>query len=152
MNHYTGVGSRKTPSAVLAAMTELAVQFRKEGITLRSGGATGADTAFELGAGDLKEIYLPWPDFNGSKSTLIRPSPAALMMVRSYHPKWMYLSPSDLLLHARNCHQVLGRDLKTPSDFLVCWTENGLTQGGTATAIKIALDHSIPITNLGIVR
>lgn len=36
--------------------------IRKEGCILRSGGAEGADTAFENGVRSLynKEIYLPW--------------------------------------------------------------------------------------------
>ena len=38
--------------------------------TLRSGGADGADLAFEIGAAN-KEIYLPSKDFNNNSSDLI---------------------------------------------------------------------------------
>lgn len=31
----------------------------------------------------------------------------------------------------------------------MCWTKNGLMKGGTATAIKLALNNSIPVLNLG---
>jgi len=41
-------------------------------------------------------------------------------------------------LHGRNVKQVLGDDLKTPSDFLLCWTKEGKDVGGTRTAIVLA--------------
>ena len=45
-----------------------------EGFVLRSGGADGADTFFEIGcdmSNGLKEIYLPWNNFNNNLSQLI---------------------------------------------------------------------------------
>ena len=44
---YAGIGSRATPQAELEAMTEAAKMLSEKGYTLRSGGAKGADTAFE---------------------------------------------------------------------------------------------------------
>ena len=49
---------------------------------------------------------------------------------------------------ARNCHQVLGQDLKTPVDFIVCWTKDGGESGGTGQALRIARDLNIPVYNL----
>jgi hypothetical protein len=51
-------------------------------------------------------------------------------------------------LMARNCHQVLGQDLKTPVDFIVCWTKNGNINGGTGQALRIAKKLNIPVYNL----
>ena len=68
---YTGVGSRETPAAILSFITQLAGTLAAQGWTLRSGGAPGSDCAFENGcdhAHGLKEIYLPWKDFNGNTS------------------------------------------------------------------------------------
>ena len=67
---YAGIGSRKTPPTIRSLMTKCANQLHNEGFTLRSGGAQGADTAFELGAQLRKEIYLPWRRFNGNDSHL----------------------------------------------------------------------------------
>lgn len=50
--------------------------------------------------------------------------------------------------HARNCHQVLGANLDSPVDFVLCWTPGGATTGGTATAIKLARKHNIPVINM----
>lgn len=65
---YTGVGSRETPRDVQAVMYKFAQKMALHGAVLRSGGADGADTAFELGCDKQqgkKEIYLPWQGFNG---------------------------------------------------------------------------------------
>ncbi len=50
---------------------------------------------------------------------------------------------------ARNCHQVLGCDLRTPSDFIICWTKNGKGLGGTGQALRIAKEYNIPIFDIG---
>lgn len=146
-NYYTGVGSRDTPPVICELMTRIARDFARNNFILRSGGANGADMAFEAGAGDLKEIYLPWPGFNGNSSTL-RIDGHAFNLARTLHPVWDRLSPAAQKLHARNCHQVLGQDLKTPSMALICWTKGSQIRGGTATAIRLAMQHRIPIHNL----
>ena len=52
-------------------------------------------------------------------------------------------------MHSRNCHQILGYDLQSPVDAVICWTPNGNIQGGTRTALMIAMREGIPIFNLG---
>lgn len=146
---YTGVGSRKTPPAILHLMRLLADKLASMGYTLRSGGAEGADSAFEDGA-TAKEIYRPEDA-----------TPMALKMAAAVHPKWGYCSGYAKRLHARNCFQVLGRELDTPSCMLICWTPDGATcaaectfvpggvsTGGTATAIRLAELHDVPVRNL----
>lgn len=76
MKIYTGIGSRETPYEILQLMKELA-RLMSECFILRSGGADGADSAFESGCSGLKEIYLPWKNFNNNTSSLYRISPEA---------------------------------------------------------------------------
>lgn len=146
---YTGVGSRSTPAFYLECFEEIAQELNGLGYTLRSGGADGADSAFEEGAGDEKEIFLPWRGFNGSDSILYDPIDEAYELASTIHPRWMTLKPGAKSLHARNCQQVLGRLLDDPSEFLLCWTQGGIPTGGTATAIKLAYRHKIPVLNFG---
>ena len=71
--YYAGIGSRSTPDNVLGIMEKLGIVLAKKGFILRSGGADGADKAFEKGcdlASGQKEIYLPWKGFNGNNSSL----------------------------------------------------------------------------------
>lgn len=146
MNYYAGIGSRETPPDILALMTKIAVSLAKSGHILRSGGADGADSAFEAGANE-KEIYLPWLGFNGNPSKLL-PSKEAFIMAEKFHPAWHKCSHAARKLHARNCHQVMGKDLKTPSAFIICWTKGALGGGGTGQAIRIAKAHDIPVHDL----
>lgn len=121
------------------------------GYTLRSGGADGADSAFEKGCdsvGGYKDIFLPWPNFNNNESNLYDISPEAYEYVKKYHPYYNQIKNKKpvLNLHARNTHQVLGRDLKTPSRVVICWAEPN--KGGTQQAILIANLFNIPVFNL----
>ena len=65
---YAGIGSRQTPQAVLDTMERIGRSMARHGWTLRSGAADGTDAAFEAGAErerGPREIWLPWPGFNG---------------------------------------------------------------------------------------
>jgi len=152
VKYYAGIGSRETPPEILNYFTLLAKYLAKHKYVLRSGGARGADKAFEAGcdaANGQKEIYLPWKGFEGSDSPLIVSDPNAFIIASKYHPKWMSLSAGAKKLQARNTHQVLGWDLNTPSDFIICWTRNGSGAGGTGQAIRIAEAYNIPVFDTG---
>lgn len=147
-NAYTGIGSRETPKEALDIFTQIAEVLDILGYKLRSGGADGADTAFELGSSD-KEIYIPWAGFNKSTSRYHNVSDEALHMASKYHPYWDKCSPGAKKLHARNCYQVLGYDLKTPTSFIICYTKGGKGGGGTGQALRVAKDHNIKIFDAG---
>lgn len=152
---YAGIGSRETPREFLRPMTELAKTLRSMGWTLRTGHAKGADLAFEFGARDRAEVYLPWASFNGHVRPLARyvqdePTHHARSIAPSYHGAWSRLSERAQSLHARNVHQVLGRDCR-PSErvrMVVCWTPEGRGTGGTGQAIRIARDYGVPVFDL----
>lgn len=52
--YYTGIGSRETPEEVLSLFTIVGEFLAKKGYILRSGGAKGADKAFEVGCDKAK--------------------------------------------------------------------------------------------------
>jgi hypothetical protein len=149
---YAGIGSRKTPVDILAYFTLLAGLLERDNFVLNSGGANGADSAFEAGVKDPanKQIFLPWPNFNGNSSLLTAPSSEAYDMAERFHPAWNRCSVAARKFHARNCHQVLGPNLKTPVDFIVCWTPYGEVTGGTGQALRIAKANEIAIYNFGV--
>jgi hypothetical protein len=150
MKFYAGIGSRKTPPEVLRAMTSIARTLDAAGYILRSGAAEGADSAFEAGADPKrKEIWLPWHGFNMHTSPLL-PSPEAFVLAAEVHPAWTRLSRGARALHARNGCQILGADLRTPVDFVVCWTPEGDGSGGTGQALRLAVRNGIPIFDLGL--
>ncbi|OZA26029.1 MAG: hypothetical protein B7X93_10600 [Hydrogenophilales bacterium 17-61-9] len=152
---YAGIGSRKAPPGQLERMTRAAQRLAAMGYTLRSGAADSADKAFEAGAGEKKEIFLPWNGFNGSSSSFVSPSRDAMDVAAAIHPAWSRLSPAVQKLQARNSHQVLGEDLRAPCDFVVCWTPDGAETeqersagtGGTGQAIALASRWGVPVFN-----
>lgn len=152
-NSYAGIGSRHTPPHALILIARIAEMLADHGAVLRSGGAPGADTAFETGCDHQrgkKEIYLPWRGFNGNPSPLHHPPAAAADIAALVHPNWKVCKPSARKFHARNVQQVLGLDFNTPVAFVLFWApeENGIVTGGTATAVHLAREMKIPTFNL----
>lgn len=150
--YYAGIGSRETPEYIMKLMEQMSAHLAREGCILRSGGAKGADQAFERGCdreGGEKEIYIPWEGFESSTSKLIGASNKACQIAEEYHPYWQNLSNGARKLQARNSHQVLGKDLQTPSSFVICYTKGGKGAGGTGQAIRIAKANRIPIFDCG---
>lgn len=156
---YAGIGSRLTPQSVMLDMQQFAYQASKKGWVLRSGGAPGADSAFEKGcdnANGKKEIFIPFQNFNYHRSPLYPPSPEAHELAKTIHPVYNRLSIRAKALIARNMHQILGADLDTPVDCVVCWTSDGCESflsynrhtGGTGSAIALASLHDIPVFNI----
>lgn len=156
---YAGVGSRTTPPNMLALMTSAADQLENEGLILRSGGAEGADTAFDTGVKKPKnkQIIIPWNGFGGLNSNTpgVQAFPytcnisQALAITKKYHPAWDKLSRTVQTLMARNACQVLGTQLDQPALFVLCWTPGGKAGGGTGQAIRIAHAYGIPVFDLG---
>ena len=138
-------------------MRILAMDLAENGFLLRSGGADGADTAFETGvdqsdAKGRKEIFLPWRRFNENKSPLYPPPPAAFHEAYQTRKTISYMPRKIRLLMARNCQQVLGAECKPEpgnhSRFVICWTKRGEYVGGTSMAMEVADRYHIPIFNL----
>lgn len=170
---YTGVGSRETPPEVLEQMKAIAARLASLGFTLRSGGAKGADTAFEIGAAihPSPEIFLVDEVRYGHsrlRYTKVDLYEASLS-VSTHHPKPQALREYARKLMARNMFQIRGcqalKDVQplsdTPSLFLVCWTPDGSLNGqqvgqwsptnktgGTGQALRIAHADGIPTFNL----
>lgn len=158
---YTGIGARQTPKDIIDLMIIIAAEFANEGYTLRSGGANGADSAFESGCDSVdgkKEIYLPWKRFNKNPSKLYKIPPNVYEIAEMvYRAKWNKLSGSVQSLMARNIQQVSGYDaLCDHSAFVLCWTPDGCetviqrnkATGGTGQAIAYADAIKIPVINL----
>lgn len=157
MPYFTGVGSRGASPEILEKMVEIGKYLASRGYVLRSGGANGADMAFEQGCdldNGVKEIFLPWKNFNKNLSPLFLDAfdtaiqSHAYTIAKAIHPNWEACGPISKKFHSRNIFQVLGKDLLTPSEFVVCWTPNGKIVGGTATAINLALGRNIKVINL----
>jgi len=135
--YYAGIGSRETPEYVLKKMTKIANKLDR-GFVLRSGGAKGADVAFEEGSTN-KEIF-----------TANDVTSEAVEFSSKFHPNWSACSDYAKKLHGRNAMILFGKDLNTPVEFIVCWTKSGKVTGGTGQALRIAKYYDIKVYNMGL--
>jgi hypothetical protein len=120
----------------------------------RSGGAAGADIAFETGFRSTRGSF-----------AVFRPRPLATMRAEmdlfdrevrpiagAHMPSIFGMSAGNAGLLARNMNQVLGADLRSPCDFVVCWTPTldyrSREAGGTRYACLLAQARGIPIFNI----
>ena len=157
MLYYAGIGSRQTPEAILNTFTELGRQLASMGFVLRSGGADGADAAFQKGCDavhGMSEIFIPWRGFNNIHNGIVFDSldamqrQKALESVNHYHPAPDRLSFGARKLMARNYCQMFGSTVSSPvSSFVVCYTKDGRASGGTGQAMRMAEDAGIMIFN-----
>lgn len=143
MSVYAGIGSRQTPKLILDFIRLFAMRIGDVGWQLRSGGAIGADTAFEQGArqsrmGDSPKIYRPEDA-----------TPEAIQLASTFHPNWEACDDYARKLHGRNAMIILGDKLIDPADKVVGWTRGGRVEGGTGLGLRIALAFKVPIVNLG---
>lgn len=152
-------------------MQSIAAGLARRGWVLRTGLSPGADQAFYRGAlagCGAVELYLPCAGFeaqargDGPESgvwVLERPSRRAYELAASFYEPfagcaWEQLQPGARALLARDVHQVLGAELDSPAQWVVCWTPDaGLDgsdprSGGTGQALRIAADRGAPVLNL----
>lgn len=146
IGRYAGIGSRDTPKAYLDAMTEVAHELRQQGWFLRTGGAQGADQAFEKGGAPRCDIIRP-TGWNIPRS--------AFKTAQENHPAWQRCSPIARKLLARNVCIIHGRDPLNPEpvEFVLSWrpreVDGSLTEnGGTALTVRIAKGYGIPVYDI----
>ena len=148
--YYAGIGRRVIPDEIKISFEKFGRFAQDRGLVLRSGGAEGADSAFEKYVIPAnKQIFLPWKHYNGHLSRLCNPSNKAYQIAKKFHPRWNEYSCGVQKLLARNVHQLLGPNLRSPVEFVVCWTEDGNETGGTGQGIKMAQTLDIPVFNFG---
>ncbi len=157
---YAGVGARRTPSAVLARMQDLARELAVRGWHLRTGGADGADSAFANATPTgQRTVFVPWRGYNGWDASANRGVPLCRVLgadeiramreaAAAHHPAWERCPERVRDLHARNVAVLLGADMGQAVDAMVCWTDKGQVRGGTGMAIRVARHHGVPVLNL----
>lgn len=144
MKYYTGVGSRNTPQPILSIIYRTACKLASLGWTVRTGDADGADATFR----ETTDRHIAYTAFDARQD--------GIDIAKRFHPAWDRCKPFARKLHGRNSYQVLGHNLKTPSSFVICWTQDGavnhgqrsIKTGGTGTAISIASHYKVPVFNL----
>jgi len=160
---YAGIGARKTPRSILKLFPSIGAMCAAKGHVLQTGGCNGPDKEIETGHAFLApsnvEVFIPWEGYNKRSGRELSVQTGtcleSILIAKKYyiHPNrdktWDNLKYSHKQLMARNGYQVLGKDLNTPVDFVICYTPKGEIIGGTGQALRIAKDYGIKVINLG---
>ena len=156
---YVGLGNDDAPQDVLEKMTEIAKILAERGWTLRhTGNIKGPDVAFEKGAGP-SEAYIAWKGFNERQSEFIPPKnvhPEVVTIMKQYMPTFDNIKPGVHKIIARSVYAIIGKDLRSPARFIVCWSADGAENAANKTAktgfmgLPIAFGSSlnVPVFNL----
>lgn len=158
---YAGVGLADAPSSIVEGARHRAALLAERGWSLRSGGRNGFESALEIGAlegGGEPTIILPFEGFNGHLDGISadrfglygRANRIAALVC----PKWHSTRAAERREMAAVVFMLLGRNLRSPVRFLLCWgrplrytPEGGLADAPAHVgfAIRLANEHDIPV-------
>lgn len=153
---YTVTANKEIPEHILERIKNIILELEKKNYVLRTGGMTGPEDTFEK-AVSLKEIYLPWRGFDDKESKFTFTSPVAKILASKYQPGFDGLKPAIQAFLTKNVRILCGTDTKSPSLFMIVWTEDGaeslkeksIKTGNSGHAIAIASEIGIPVFNFG---
>jgi hypothetical protein len=135
-------------------MGSLASSLQHRDFTLRSGGAQGADSAFEAGT-SIADIYtVDYFDtyIHHTRDSMLVLRDKAFFSIDLFHPNphAVHSKPYVRRLMARNFLQIRGHgDTPILSEFVLCWTPQASGSGGTGQALRMAKAWKIPVYDLG---
>lgn len=174
--YIAGVGTRKINNKKFKEIEEFSRYLTENyRVVIRSGHAQGTDYAWECGAQNNCDVYLPWLKF-GSELSLRSPhvftiddaddkiKELAEDSVAQFHPNYRSLRKGGYSCMTRNYFQVMGHLEESPRvKAVVCcakpkggranlFTPKKQTkievQGGTGQAVRIANFYDIPVFNI----
>ena len=138
---YAGFGSWNTPAHIVVVIESLGRALAEAGWTLRTGGAAGAESAFERGCDAV----------GGRKELVGRPadieSASAQFWPETLLP-WAQLSANTRALLAQSACQILGPDLDAPAKFLAYWKSTDGRSFEIDHALQIAAAHAVPCVRI----
>jgi hypothetical protein len=156
---YAGIGSRKTPITILKEIEKISKSLADNNWILRSGGAIGADTAFENGCknsdnytnnSNICEVFLAKPNYNDVDDYApytMEDWADSMDIAAKHHPVFYKLNYYIKCLHARNVMIILGADLHTPADLVIAYYNPELNSG-TKFGSKLATVYGVPVVNM----
>lgn len=156
---YYASGNRDAPDHILAKVNQLAKDLDEFGYTLRHGSMDGIEVAMEAGAKhkELHVPFLPWKEFDKKQVASYFNTDEVKALAEMFHPTWDGLKPVIQAFLSKNVRGILGKDLKSPVRFIVCWSEDGAEfsnektnkTGSVGHIIALASALKIPVFNYG---
>ena len=148
-------GNDNPPEFVINIIGRLIPIVESLGYIVRSGGMKGIDNFVETFTRKV-ELHLPWKGFDNKDSKSTFNSEEAKEYAKRCHPTWDGIKPAAQAFFAKNVRMVYGKELKSPTQFVVIWSEDGAEQTIDRTArtgmaghiLALARQLRIPVFNL----
>ncbi len=149
------IGSRETPPNVRTWMEEFGAQLVRQGHTLVSGNAPGADQAWAKGGNSIDpgrvDLCLPWSTFERAS---IHPDNRVRVyhdgldsyetcIAAELHPRWAQANGPTKMLLARDV--MIVKDVRLVIGYVNPYKPHG---GGTGFAFRVARRFDVPCVNV----
>lgn len=145
--YYAAVGDQTCPSRYYDIITKITRYFESDGYVVRTRGSKGFDEVVDESV-ERKELFVPWRGFEGRTTNTYNPSQDVFDKAAEFHPRWYKLNNRVRRIMASATACVLGPDLKSRSEFVICWTPDAEQGGGTGQSIRVASYYGIPVFDL----
>ncbi|MCP4353772.1 MAG: hypothetical protein GY795_50640 [Desulfobacterales bacterium] len=166
MKFYIGTGPTGTPNNITRLMEAVASKLESDGFSLRTGDIGKADAAFSKGVINKENICIFSAKYLSDLETEeYRLTRKAVSIAQKVHQAdWKSVSSYVRSIYAKSAFLVLGKNLDTPSKFVIYWRiskermashieqamhlEHEIKLAEIDTAVLIAVHYKIPVFNL----
>lgn len=155
--YYTVLPGRVIPIDMLERMREIGMLLATRGYTIRSSETDKIERAFSEGVDSVngyKDIWMPKSILKHGNTNTIQQR--HIDVVKSVHPSYSLLNIELKTTFSRVAGQILGTDVSSRVDFIVCYSRIDLKKsihvnygsGVVEVAAAIASTYKIPLYNL----
>lgn len=153
---YAVTGNQNAPHNIIDDLSACISFLNEKEYTLRTGGLEGIETVAEKAAKKL-ELHLPFRGFAEKDSKFTFNSDHTKAIAKIFHPGIDDYKPGQQVFIYKDIRIMMGNNTRSPSLFLLVWTEDGAESaaevtprtGFAATAIRVACALGVPVFNLG---
>ena len=132
---YAGTGDRKTPLKIQNLLQNYIKILNERNYMLRTGSESGTQTFMKTLADKVEVMDIPEANH------------LVYAANRSHYVLWSHNGNRVKKKYARDTLILLGDNLATPPEFLLCWCNINI-KGGSVFSIRLAKEHNIPIYNI----
>lgn len=153
----TITGEKGMPEGRVADLIKVLRQAQEFDFTIRSTPLSELEETVARNANPkLFEYVLPFKGFNEIESKFTYTPDEAKELAKRSHPAYGGLKPFPQTICATKVRLVLGKDLRSPAQLLIIWTQDGAESirdctpqtGLTRVALDLACQLRIPVINL----
>lgn len=143
---YLVASNEDVPQETLDQFKRLAHELESKDFIARNLGASTVDDIVRQET-NKGETILPWRNFRELDSKLYYSTPQAHDIAKQFHQAYDKMKDTVKGFLARNVRGVLGKDLKSPIMFLICYSSDGAERAADVSSSTGLISHIINIAD-----